>query len=157
MITRPLDLSSRLRPEPRSLGGLFFVNAGLIALFFILFGSRHVISPGLDLEFQLPEIAGAQAGARATTHYVRVVNAGQIFAGDGLRDVSELPAWFADQARRVKEPSLQIQVGGHVEFSVVTEISGAARRAGFVSIHVAATEPGRTNRPPKAKGKGSPP
>lgn len=150
MITRPLDLSSRLRAEPRSFDWLFFVNGGLIVLFFMLFGSRHVLSPGLDVDIQLPEIAGANAGARATTHYVRVVNAGQIFAGDGLRTRAELPEWLAEQARRVKEPSLQIQVGADVEIRVITEISGAARRAGFVHIQVAATEPGRKPKEARA-------
>jgi biopolymer transport protein ExbD len=141
MITRPLDLSSRLRQEPRSFDWLYFVNGGLIVLFFTLFGSRHVLPPGLAVEFQLPEIAGANAGARATTHYVTVVNAGQIFAGDGLRVLSDLPEWLREQARTVRHPSLQIQASGDVEVSIITEISSAARRAGFTEIQVAATEP----------------
>lgn len=141
MITRPLDLSSRLRPEPRSFDWLFFVNGGLIVLFFLLFGSRYVLSPGLGVEFQLPQIAGANAGARSTSHYVTVVNAGQIFAGDGLRDLKDLPEWLREQARTVRRPSLLIQASGRVEMSVITEISSAARRAGFVDIQIAATEP----------------
>ena len=32
MITRPLDLASKLRPEPRNFDWLFFVNAGLLSL-----------------------------------------------------------------------------------------------------------------------------
>lgn len=142
MITRPLDLASRLRPEPRSFDWLFFVNGGLIVFFFVLFGSRHVLSPGLAIDFQLPELAGANAGARATTHYVTVVSAGQIFAGDGLRDLKALPEWLREQARTVSKPSLLIQASGHVETAVITEISSAARRAGFLEIQVAAIEPG---------------
>ena len=46
MITRPLDLASKLRPEPRNFDWLFFVNAGLLVLFFVLFGSRFVLAPG---------------------------------------------------------------------------------------------------------------
>lgn len=148
MITRPLDLASRLRPEPRSFDWLFFVNAGAIVLFFMLFGSRYVLSPGLGVDYQLPEVAGANAGARATTHYVTVINAGQIFAGDGLRDLKSLPEWLREQARTVPKPSLLIQASGRVETTVITEISSAARRAGFVDIQVAATEPGAD-----AKGK----
>ncbi len=141
MITRPLDLASHLRPKPRNYDALFFVNAGLIVLYFGLFGSRFVLAPGVDVDFQLPEIVGANAGARTTTHYVRVVNAGQIFAGDGLRDREGLAHWLREQARSVDHPSLQIQAGGGVEMSVIMEISGAARRAGFGAIQVAATEP----------------
>ena len=87
MITRPLDLASRLRPEPRNFDWLFFVNGGLIVLFFTLFGSRFVLAPGVAV---LPAIAGANAGARATTHQISVVSANQIFAGDGWRDLKQL-------------------------------------------------------------------
>lgn len=138
MITRPLDLASRLRTPPRSFDGLFFVNAVLIGLFFTLFGSRFVMGPGVDVE--LPEIVGANSGARTTTHYVRVVNAGQIFAGDGLRELPQLSEWLREQAASVRRPTLQIQAARGVELSVVTEIAGAARRAGFVEIQIAATE-----------------
>jgi biopolymer transport protein ExbD len=138
VITRPLDLASRLRAQPRNFDGLFFVNAVLIGLFFVLFGSRYVMGPGLDVE--LPEIVGANSGARTTTHYVRVVNAGQIFAGDGLRELPQLSEWLEEQAASVRQPTLQIQAARGVELSVVTEISGAARRAGFVEIQIAATE-----------------
>lgn len=49
MITRPLDLASRLRPPPRGLDWLFVMNVALVALFFSLFGSRFVLAPGLGL------------------------------------------------------------------------------------------------------------
>lgn len=146
MITRPLDLASKLRREPRSFDGLFFINGGLIVLFFLLFGARFVLAPGLDIDYQLPEIAGANAGARATTHYVTVVNAGQIFAGDGLRELEELDQWFREQARTVQPATLQIQASGDVEMSVITAIASAARRAGFVGIQIAATEPGTARK-----------
>ncbi|MDO8543970.1 MAG: hypothetical protein Q7S40_26310 [Opitutaceae bacterium] len=141
MITRPLDLAAKLRPKPRSYDWLFFVNGGLIAWFFVLFGSRFVLAPGVDVDFQLPEIAGANAAARTSTHYVRVINAGQIFAGDGLRNMDGLARWLREQARSVRNPSLQIQAVRGTELSVIMEISGAARRAGFKDIQVAATEP----------------
>ncbi len=140
MITRPLDLAARLRPEPRSFDALFFVNVGLIVLLFTLHGSQFVLGPGVGVDFRLPEMAGARAGARATTHYVRVVNAGQIFAGDGLRDLPQLKVWLADQARTVREPSLQIQASEGVPMSIVTDIVSAAHEAGFTT-HLAAAEP----------------
>ena len=55
MITRPLDLASKLRPEPRSLDALFYVNVGVLALFFTMLGSRFVLAPGLGVDFQLPK------------------------------------------------------------------------------------------------------
>ena len=32
MITRPLDIAAKLRPEPRNFDFLFFVNGGLLVL-----------------------------------------------------------------------------------------------------------------------------
>ena len=71
MITRPLDLASKLRPPPRNLDMLFLVNGGLLVLFFMLFGSRFVLSPGLGVDFRLPVMAGALANATATTSTTR--------------------------------------------------------------------------------------
>ena len=61
MLTRPLELASRLRPAPRGLAWPFLVNAGLLVLFFSLFGSRFVLAPGLGVDFRLPTVAGANA------------------------------------------------------------------------------------------------
>lgn len=148
MITRPLDLAARLRPEPRGALALAVANVGLVALFFVLFGSRFVLSPGLGVDFQLPEVPGADAGAVATTHHLSVVSSGQIFAGDGLRDAAQLRPWLEAQARTVATPSLLIQAGRDVSLTVVMEIAGLAHAAGF-RVHFAAAEPA-------AGGRGSP-
>ena len=52
MVTRPLDLLSRVRKPTAGPDWLYFVNAGLIVLFFVLFGSRFVISPGIVVSNQ---------------------------------------------------------------------------------------------------------
>ncbi len=137
MITRPLDLASRLRPEPRNFDWLFFVNGGLIVLFFQIFGSRFVLAPGVSV---LPAIAGATASARATTHQISVVSASQIFAGDGWRDLSQLDDWMRMQPRISAEPVLLVQVNLGVDFDVVARIVSMAKAAGF-DVQIAAVEP----------------
>jgi biopolymer transport protein ExbD len=141
MITRPLDLASRLRPEPRSFDWLFLVNAGLVVLFFTVFGSRFVLSPGVAV---LPAISGAITGARITTHQISVVSANQIFAGDGLRDLEQLNAWLVQQAKegRHSTPVLLLQVNAQVEFDVVARIGSMANANGF-QVQIAAVEPGQ--------------
>lgn len=139
MITRPLDLASRLRPEPRNFDWLFFVNGGLIVLFFGLFGSRFVLAPGVSV---LPAIAGANASARATTHQISVVSADQIFAGDGWRDLKQLDEWLRAQPRLAAEPVLLVQVNLGVDFDMVTRIVSMAKAAGF-DVQIAAVEPPR--------------
>ena len=79
MITRPLDLSSRLRSPSRSFDFLFYVNGGLIVLFFGLFGSRFVLSPGLGVSFQVPVMANALQGAVATDVVIAIKGADMAF------------------------------------------------------------------------------
>ncbi len=140
MITRPLDLASKLRPEPRNFGALFYVNMGLLGLFFTLFGSRFVLAPGLGVDFRLPTVTGATANARPPTHVITVTNSGQIFTGAGLRKMDELPAWLREQAKGVESPTLLVRGESLVPNAVVAEISGAAKLAGFESVIWAAEE-----------------
>lgn len=137
MISRPLDLASRLRPEPRNFDWLFFVNGGLIVLFFHIFGSRFVLAPGVAV---LPAIAGANASARATTHQISVVSASQIFAGDGWRDLNQLEEWMRAQPRVAAEPVLLVQVNLGVDSDVVFQIISLAKAVGF-EVQIAAVEP----------------
>ena len=141
MISRPLDLASRLQPTPRSRLALFFCNTAVVIFLFSLFGSRFVLAPGLGVDFQLPRVAGAASGAVRTSHVVTVVSAGQIFAGDGLRSPAQLRDWLVAQASATKEPSLLILANERVPVSVIADIAGMAASTGF-SVHVAATETG---------------
>jgi len=140
MITRPLDLASRLRPEPRNFDGLFFVNGGLIVLFFGLFGSPLVLAPGMELSFRLPEMAGAEASALTPTSVVSVTDAGQIFA-DGLRTMEQLPEWLRQEAAKSNEPVLVVRASREVRWALLTEIASAATEAGFARVLSAAVEP----------------
>lgn len=140
MITRPLDLASKLRPEPKNFDSLFYVNVGLIVLFFTLYGSRFVLAPGLGVDFKIPEMAGAVAGATTADRFISVLPSGQIFA-DGLLNMAQLRAWLAMEAKKLKQPSLLVRAGAGVPLSQVADIASAAREAGFVRVVVAAEEP----------------
>jgi biopolymer transport protein ExbD len=139
MIARPLDLSSKLRPEPRNFDFLFLVNGGLIVLFFTLFGSRFVLAPGLGVDFKMPEMSGALAGAVATDRVISVLPSGQIFA-DGLLSMDELRDWLKGEARKLKQPSLLVRASADVPVSQLAAIVSAAREAGFVKIILGAEE-----------------
>jgi len=141
MIVRPLDVASRMRPEPRDFDALFYVNVGLLALFFSLFGSRFVLAPGLELDFQVPLVAGAGEGAAPTTCYLSVLRTGQIFTDDGLFSVAQLQDWLKSQARLYKRPSLLIRASADVPISSLTDIDNLAHKAGFVRVVVGAEDP----------------
>ena len=141
MITRPLDLASKLRPEPRNFDAIFLVNGGLLVVFFMFFGSSSVLEPGLGVDFMLPRMGGALSNAMATTSTISVKNSGQIFA-DGLLTMEQLREWLKIEVRKTKTPSLLVRMSAGVPVSVQNEIVSAAREAGFGSnILLAAEEP----------------
>jgi len=159
VITRPLDLASRLRGEPRGFDSLFYVNVGLLGLFFALFGSRFVLAPGLGVDFQMPRLAGARAGASVTTCTIHVLRSGQIFTDDGLLDLGQLRPWlklrYLQDTRNRREPSLLIIASEGLTLSGLAEIQGAAHDAGF-RVLLGAEEPGtpQGDRPDRSAPQG---
>jgi len=140
MIARPLELAQRLRPEPRDLDALFYVNVGVLALFFTLFGSRFVLAPGLGLDFELPQLAGAREGAAPTTCYISVLRTGQIFTDDGLFNLAQLQGWLNAQGKLYRRPSLLIRASAGVPLSSLSRIFDLAHKAGF-RVVVGAEDP----------------
>lgn len=129
MIVRPLELAARLRPEPRWLDWLHFANAGLLVVFFSLFGSRFVLAPGLRIELQ--SMVGARASATVTTHYISVAAPGRIFNNEGPVTATGLADWLKKEGARTKDPSLLVRAGDGVQVSVQAAIASAATAAGF--------------------------
>lgn len=149
MITRPLDLSSRLRPPSHGWDWLFFVNVGLIALFFDLLGSRFVLAPGLGTDFRLPVLPAAKAGASFTTpsSVISIKRGNLIFTDSGNLSMPQLKEWLKEEARKTKDPVLLVRASSEVAFEDLTEIHSAARDAGFVRIVWAAEPPAETSAP----------
>ena len=138
MITRPLDLASLLRPAPRSFDAFFYVNVGALALFFMVFGSRFVLAPGVTL----PRFEGSASGATTATCHLSVLRSGQIFTEDGLLSRTQLREWLAARARQDRSPALLIKASDGVTLSALADIQAAAVAAGFRVI-LGAEDPDR--------------
>jgi biopolymer transport protein ExbD len=138
MITRPLDLASKLRPEPVNFGALFFVNVGLLVLFFSIFGSRFVLAPGLGI--QLPSVAGAMANARSPTHVINITSSGLLLTNHGPQKWDELVRWLKAEGRSTPAPILLARVDAEVPTSLWLDVAGAAAAAGF-EVVLAVEEP----------------
>jgi len=141
MITRPLDLASRLRPPPRNFDALFLVNGGLIVLFFFVFGSRFVLAPGLGVSFQLPEMAGATQGAAAATVVISVQRSNMVLVDDGLLNYAQLEGWLKARARQEKAPVLLVRADRSVPTEDMGAIAAMAGEAGFAGIQWAMEAP----------------
>jgi biopolymer transport protein ExbD len=131
MITRPLDLASKLRPAPRNFDLCFLVTTGLIVLAFGLLGSRFVLAPGLGLDFRLPEMTGARAEAAKITHDIAVKDAGLIIAEEGSITSKRLGEWLKEEAKTTQEPTLLVRADARVTSEEQAKIVGIARAAGF--------------------------
>jgi biopolymer transport protein ExbD len=138
MITRPLDLASSLRRPPRNFDWLFYVNFGLIALFFVLFGSRFVLSPALAVDgedLRLADVPHDTAGLVASTLVVSVKANGQMFVDpNGLVNDEQLRVWLGIRAKRTPGATLLIRPDQAVRFDEVAKISVAAKEVGLFPV-----------------------
>jgi biopolymer transport protein ExbD len=138
MITHPLDLASRLRRVPRSFDWIFYVNFGLIALFFVLFGSRFVLSPALAVDGENLTLSPMQEGAVSllpSTLFMSVKANGQKFVDpNGLVTTEQLKVWLAERARRTPGATLLIRSDAAVRLDEVTAISAAVKEVGLFPV-----------------------
>ena len=135
MITRPLDLATQLRRTPRSFDWAFYVNFGLIALFFVLFGSRFVLSPALTVDGKNVQLPTTPVGASSyvpSTLRVSVKANKQIFVDpNGLVTFEQLRTWMAEQAKRSPGAGLLLLSDAGVTVDTITQISHAATQVGL--------------------------
>ena len=114
------------------MGTLHYVNVVLLGIFFMSFGSRFILAPGLGVDFQLPQLAGAQAGAAQATDVISVLRSGQILTSDqGLVDIGQLREWLRVRAAREHLPTLLIRASSEVTLADLSVIEAAAHDAGF--------------------------
>lgn len=144
MITRPLELASKLRPEPRNFDFIFLINAGLIVFFFSLFGSRFVLAPGLTEDFHLPTMPGVEEGAAPTTHTINLGRGGLILINGGKVGLPQLREWLAEEAKTTKQPSLRVILDAETAFGEMVAVRSAAHDAGFVRVVWAVANPAAT-------------
>jgi biopolymer transport protein ExbD len=124
------------------MGSLHYLNVILLVVFFSLLGSRFVLSPGLGVDFELPTLDGARAGAAQTPYYINVLRSGQIFTDDGLVDMGQLHDWLKARAAHEVRPTLLIRASSEVSLSELVEIQGVARSAGFGRVLIGAEDRG---------------
>ncbi|MBT5900993.1 MAG: hypothetical protein HOH58_02665 [Opitutaceae bacterium] len=146
MITRPLQLSDKLRPPPRSMDALFYVNVVLLGLFFALFGSRFVLSPGIELlqpEFSLPASEVGGRTAVSTMAVISILGPNMVFTRDGRMSFSELEVWLPTQVARGGEQDsrLLVRADARVSAEDIMKISNVATMSGFTGVQLALEKP----------------
>jgi biopolymer transport protein ExbD len=157
MITRPLDLASRMRSAPRSFDAFFYVNIGLILLFFGLFGSRFVLSPGLATDFRLPTAPDNNlvAGAMTADIVIAVPRDDMVLVEGEARNFDQLRKWLRDRVGERTDARLLVQAGVPVSAHELARIYAIAAEAGFASVLLAAEPSEETGSPAGAAAAGS--
>ena len=152
MITRPLDLESRLSPPPRDLNFVAWVNVGVIVLFFGLLGSRFVLAPGVPVGvggqpgvIELPSTGSAAAGmASVVVSYRRddVI----LFEG-GKYNLAELRQHMAGYAKDHPGAVMLVRADRQVSLQSFLDLCAMAREVGFANVQVAAEKPAVESAP----------
>lgn len=140
MITRVFDLSSRLSTPPRDLDVLFWVNTGVIFLFFSLLGSRYVLSPGLVVEnggAQVLPSAGT-VGQAATSVVVSYRRDNMVLFEGGIFELRDLRPQMERYAKDHPGSVLLVRYDKAVSVQGLVDLSDMARAAGFTGFVIAA-------------------
>jgi biopolymer transport protein ExbD len=142
MITRPLDLLSRLSPPPRDFNAIAWVNVGVIVLFFSLLGSRFVLAPGLLLQvdhvpFGLPATPGLQ-NVRTASVVVGYRRDDVIMFNGAIVSLPELRERLTAYARQHPGEVLLLLADRQVSVKALAELSTTAQSIGFAYVQIAA-------------------
>lgn len=145
MITRPLDLQSRLNPPARDFDVVFWVNVGAVALFFALLGSRFVLPPGVAVgvggQAALPHGGGLVQGAVGTTVVVSYRSANVILFEDGIYTFVELRRQMERHIKAHPGAVVLLRMDGQASLQAFVDVSQMAKELGFSNV-VLAAEPG---------------
>ena len=137
MITRPLDLASKLQEAPRGGAQLFYINTGLLALFFALFGSRFVLSPGLATDFVLPKAGVVGTAVQISDVVIAVPGSGTALADGQVLDFRSLGTWLKGKNTGSGKRRLLIQASASLPAKDLADIYVLAAEAGFAGVLVA--------------------
>jgi biopolymer transport protein ExbD len=141
MITRPLELESRLSAAPRDLDFVAWVNVAVIALFFGLLGSRFVLAPGLLIGvgnegFELPTTAGLQ-NSRTASVVVSYRRDDVILFEGAIVKLPELRHRLEIYAKQHPGEVLLLLADRRVSVQAMTDLSAMAQSVGFAYVQMA--------------------
>ncbi len=146
MITRPLELQSRLSPPPRDLDFFAWVNVAAIVLFFGLLGSRFVLAPGLSVgvggeALVLPQVGGTTENAGPAAVVVSYRRDNVILFEGGMYTLPELRKHMESYARLHPGAVMLVRSDRQVSMQAFLDLCEMARSVGFANVLVAAEQP----------------
>jgi len=144
MITRPLDLESRMSPPPRDFNAVAWVNVGLIVLFFSLLGSRFVLATGVLIgvgeagAIELPSVNPASASTAATSVVVSYRRDNVILFEGGMYSLAELRKHMEAYTRSNPGSVMLVRADKQVSNQALADLFAMAGSVGFKNVLLAA-------------------
>lgn len=154
MITRPLDLNSKLRPPPRNFDWVHYLNLALIAMFFLFFGSRFILTPAIVVEskdFRIPSRPADSVSYVPGTTVISIKANGQIFTDTGVVNYPQLGIWLAEKIKNSPDASLLLRADAAVTLQEIARITDLARDTGFKRVSTLVS-PEKTDTAPPSPG-----
>lgn len=144
MITRPLDLESRMSPPPRDFNAVAWVNVGLIVIFFTLLGSRFVLATGVLVgvgesgAIELPSVNPASASTAATSVVVSYRRDNVILFEGGMYSLAELRRHMEAYTRNNPGSVMLVRADKQVSNQALADLFAMAGAVGFKNVLLAA-------------------
>jgi biopolymer transport protein ExbD len=144
MITRPLDLESRMSPPPRDFNAAAWVNVVLIVFFFSLLGSRFVLATGVLVGvgevgvIELPSVSPAAASTVATSVVVSYRRDNVILFEGGKYSLAELRKHMADYTKKNPGSVMLVRADKQVSSQALADLFAMAGAVGFSNVLLAA-------------------
>ena len=150
MITRPLELQSRLSAPPRDLDFFAWVSVGAIALLFGLLGSKFVLAPGVPVgvennSLDLPQVPGAAEGVGQASVVVSYRRDNVLLFEGGMYSLPELRKQMGGYVRTHPGAVLLVRADRQVSMQAFLDLCDMARKEGFASVLVAAEPQAKDN------------
>ena len=146
MITRPLELQSRLSAPPRDLDFFAWVSVGVIALFFGLLGSKFVLAPGVPVgvesnSLDLPQVGGAAEGLGQASVVVSYRRDNVILFEGGMYTLAELRKHMEAYTKQHPKAVMLVRADRQVSMQAFLDLCEMARQVGFANVVAAAEQP----------------
>jgi biopolymer transport protein ExbD len=145
MITRPLDLQSKVSPAPRDFDVFFWVAGVVIVLLFALHGSRFIVTPGVavqigqDPALELPQASNSVLGRASVVVSYRRDN--MILFEGGVYELQTFRPVLEAYAKRNPGTAMLVQMDKQVTMQGWMALKDIAEKAGFVTMIVAIDSP----------------
>ena len=138
MVTQPLDLQSHLRAKPRSFDVFYFADLALLALFFLIMGSKFVLAPGMPIELPVMDESASLAQPADVVVSMRGDD-GVLFEG-GMFPLEAFQSKLAEIVSSRGAETVLVRIDRQVTAQGLLDLCAAARRAGAKHVQIAAEE-----------------